>query len=789
MTGLLVGIRTIVRSPAWSVPSVAITAFGVALSTSMFSLVDARLLRPLPFREAEQLVFVVGATAPAATADELVAWFGQAESLSGLATYKSGHTFMLHGDSEERIAVAEVSGAFFEVLKGTPALGRLLSNVDEQVREQAVVISHGLWRDHFGTDHAVIGQRLLIAGTPRFIVGVASELIRFPERVDAWIPRIGLAYGEANLDTSELRAGGLTFGMIGRLRSGESIEKLRAELQTLQRRQEDAAYARNPKTGRGSRVNVRRLQDALVGNSAIGPFFLSGAVAFIVLIAWADLVNLQLSRTVFRCRKFAVQSALGASQWRQFREAAIEPFAVSVWGGCIGLLLTLWILRALDAAILLGPRTRPLSLGSSALGISAIVILGTAVFSTAATFLYVRRLPLHAMLASHSNTGTKSAMRFMAYLAVVPVSLSVVAAVGAGTMLLGLQRQLGVPTGLDTSNIVMADLSFRYAEDVLENKDSANAVMERLRKLESVTAITLVDTLPLTRASVGSQFIRIGEETGLAKTRMITNEFFKVLGIASVSGQTFEQTTASSAPAVIVNQKLARDTLGEQGILGRILQVSGENRTVVGVVASVRERWLDNQESWQIYVPLWQPLKGITPKRLVLALKTSNARVTLTTLKNGILAASPGSSVHRIQLLDDAVADTVASDRTRATLFGALLVVMLAMTASGTYGLSAHFVTLRTREIGIRMAMGAQARDIMTSIVKTLALKTVVGTVLGAVVSIAVLRVAGTLVHVEDASLTILAASVAVSVSAIGASYFPAWRATRRSPSMLLRYE
>jgi predicted permease len=791
---LIRAARGLRARPGFALTIVVTLALGIGANTAIFSLVDAALLRPLPFPQPDRLV-ALGEARPSGEADDVAAptfleWRAAARSFEGLAAWTWwGLALTGRGDPEELLTI-RAAPSLFQVLGARAALGRTFAPEEEDPgRGGVVLLSDGLWRRSFGADPGILGRTLMLDGEPRTVVGVMPRGFRFPDfDIDLWVP---LGFLDYERDSRTIRM----FNVIGRLGPGATIEAARAEMATVAA----GVAAREPATHEGWGAWIEPASNSLVNASSALPLLL-GAVGLVLLIACANVASLLLARGAERERDLAVRAALGAGRGRLARELLAEALVLAAVGGALGLLLSGWIVdlvRALDPEGLPGWHT--VRVDGRALAFTAAASLAAALLAGLAPALRATRLDLERALREGSGKATsRRATRAREALAVGETALAIVLVAGAGLLLQSLLRVVKTDPGFDTRRALVATLFLpdtRY-DDGASQRRFFDELLERARALPGVLAAGGVTSLPL--AEVGDDYdvpyrpadrAAGADESPRADFRVATPGYFRTLGIPLLSGRDFAATDVEGTPAVaIVNRTLARRAFPGRSPLGRrlVLEQGGEELTIAGVVADVRHRGLDAEPRPEIYRPLGQRAYST----LTVVLRTAGPPLALAEpLKREVLGLDPGLPISVLTTMEALASESVGGRRVDAVLLGGFAALALLLAALGIHGALAGAVAGRTREIGVRMALGAaRARVVRDVVGRGLALAGL-GFLLGlpAAVTLAAL-LGGMLYGVGPADVTTHAAAAGVLLAtALLAGWMPARRAAGVDPAAALR--
>jgi putative ABC transport system permease protein len=792
------GFRMLWKRPGFTAVAALVLALGVGANTAIFSVVNAVLLRPLPYPGAERIVAFDGVnpskgiTESNLSAPDFEDWRSEDRAFEGLSVYWTANASLTGGDEPERVALGRVGGDFFRVMGVGAAAGRAVGPEDDkQGGADVAVIGHGLWRRHFGASPEVIGRRIEVSGRSYEVVGIMPPGFDFPQRAEIWAP--------ARLDASKEPRDNRSYSVIGRLKEGVSLREAQAELDGLTARLA-AAY---PPTNAGWGVQLKTLKDNIVGPVRVMLLVLLGAVAFLLLVACANVANLTLARAAARRREVAVRLALGAGRWRVARQLMTESLLLSLLGGAAGVALSVWLV---DLLVALAPEDTP---RISEAGVDASVLLfalGAAGLTGAlvglAPALQATRPDVQAALkeGGRGAAGERGGLRSL--LVVSEVAISVVLLVGAGLLVKSFARLGSVNPGFDPAGVMtirVALPSARYKEP-RQKAEFYEKLLERVRAVPGVESAGAVLSLPLggSNFSVGRSFIREGrpetpEEATNAGYQVVSPGYFGAARVPLVAGRDFDERDGEGATmVVVVNETLARQSFPGEDPLGKRIKVWRDEkftREVVGVVGDVKSQTLDAEAGPQIYVPHKQDAGW---GGLSLAVRAKGDPQSLVpSLRAEVRALDSNLPVFDVKTLGQVVDASLAYRRATAVLMAAFACLAAALAAVGLYGVISYAVTQRTREIGIRVALGARPGDVLRLVLRQGGALVVAGVALGALLAFAATRAMQSLLYEvssADPAVFILVPLLLGAVALV-ACLVPARRAARVDPMVALRHE
>jgi putative ABC transport system permease protein len=815
MSDLKFAIRQLAKNPGFMAVAVLTLALGIGANTAIFSVVNAVLLRPPPFREPGRLVTLwernpsQGYEQNMPSPADYLEWKATAKSFDGMAIFNPSISFALTGGgAPTRIEGTTVSPDLFDLLGVQPQLGRSFA-ADEQGpgRDQVVLISDAMWVKRFAGDRNAIGKEIILDGVKRTIVGVMPTGFRFPggtgvvlgvvanEPADVWLP---LNYASEFWHQRSMHF----LQVIGRLRKGVRLEQAAAEMNALQSR----IAKENEGQFLGTHVRIVALHEQSVADVRSGIHVLWGAVLFILMIACTNVANLCLSRATSRQHEFAIRLALGAGRGALFRQLLSESLLLSLLGGGIGVLLANWGVRALRTAL-------PANIAATASGWNELTVNGqvlvfTLVISTCCAFFFAL-VPLSHALSPALQGWLKQNVRGMTVgvragrwrnsLVVAEIAFAMVLLTGAALMIQSFLRLVNVSPGFEPARVVTVSLTLpehKYAEPG-KRRAFFEDLVTRVQSLTGVDRAGMSSMAPF--GGAGQNFSvaiegRLNDPDGkflTADFRPMTPDYFRTLGVPLVKGRMLTGSdTETAPPVVLVNETFVRRYLGSEEPLGRrISTVGGMTREIVGVVRDFKQQGLDLPLNPQIYPPLEQAPYFTFGTIAVRA--RGDPHSLMSALRHEVAAIDPDLPVDRLETMDAVIAGTVAQPRLRAFvvgLFGGLAVLLAAL---GIYGVTAHAVAMRQREFGIRLALGAQKAKLLSLVMGHGMRLALLGVGIGLVGALALTRVIqGLLFDIASSDpLTFIIASVSLVLVTLLASLLPARGAAKVDPMQALRAE
>jgi putative ABC transport system permease protein len=800
------GVRMLMKQPGFTAVAVLTLALGIGANTAIFSVVNALLLRPLPFADAEQLVMIWG-KAPAAgikrlfvSVPEFLDYRERTHAFAQVGVY-GGTDFTLTGQGEaERLNGAFVSTNLLALLGVKPVLGRYFLLEEEQPdRARVVLLSHGLWQRRFGGDPQLIGQALTLNGQNCTVVGIMPPGFQFPsDETEIWRP---LAITAENRGEGE--RGSRWLSAVARLKPGVTQQQGQADLETLAsnlRREYPNYYGGNSGWG----INLFSLRAELAGEVGTALPILLAVVGCVLLIACANVANLLLARATARQKEIAVRAALGAHRWRIIRQLLSESLLLALAGGALGVLLALW---SNEQLIKLGPRELsgggPVGVDLRVLLFTLLVSLLTAVLFGLAPAWQATRLNLNEALKEGGRNASAGRGRLRNLLVVGEIAVALVLLLGAGLVLKSFYRLLQVDPGFDPANVLTLRLALspeQYPEG-RQQRAFYEQVLSRIEALPGVQAAGAVHNLPMS----GSGNTRNFAIEGLPEPQLNVDfyqaspHYFSAMGMRLVNGRFFTHDDREEQPRVaIINETLQRRFFPNQDPLGKRIKLGNPTGpfpwlSIAGVVRDVKQNELDEETKPALYVHYLQPpLPNWRFQSLYLTVRTQSDPLNLlAAVRGAVQALDKDQPIYRVATLEQLLRRSLAARKFSMLLLALFAALALALAVIGLYSVLAYAVTQRTREIGIRLALGAQASDVLKLVVQQGMALTLMGVALGLVASFGLTRLLKTLLFGVSATdpVTYVAIVLLLAGVALLACFVPARRATRVDPLVALRSE
>ncbi len=797
------GLRSLRRSPAFTVVAVLCLALGIGANAALFSVLNAVLLRPLPYPEPDRLVRVYekigGRGQGSVSVPNYRDWVAQSTGFEALTAWMPESHSLQEGAGAERIRTVAATPNLFQMLHAPlPLRGRFFTpSTDEPGRSRVAVVSESFWRLRLGADPSLVGRAIRLDGAFYTVIGIMPEGFTFPplahEPTEAW-----LLYDPEPRRASE--RGSHFLSVAGRLKPGVSLARATAQLVQVADRLAKAF----PDEQMGRSVLVMPLREAIVGRARPALMILLGAVFLVLLIACANVANLLLARAAVRQREVAVRLALGAGRSRLVRQLLVESLVLALAGAALGLALAFWGLAALSPLVQVA---LPIPGGLHLDGRVFLFLLAVALFSGIAfglvPALQSSRGDMREALGDGGGRTTSGGgqQRFRSGLVVAEIALSLVLLVGAGLLLRGFLRVSGTEPGFVSHGVLTAHLEVPSVKNQVVPR-FYRPLLERVRALPGVRSAAVITMLPVQEAWTNGNYTVEGRpapppsEQPVAELRMASPGFFAALGIPVLRGRDFEERDGEKALNVaVVNEVLARKEFPGEDPVGRWINLGGEAKLqIVGVIGAIRQAGLDHEPLAEVYVPYAGGSGDYADllRDMVLVVKTAGSPGALAPdLRRVVRSVDPGVPLFRVLTMDQVISDSLASRRLNLWLLALFAGIALALSAAGLYGVISYLVAQRTREIGMRMALGAQTRDVIALVMRQGSRLTIAGIAAGLLGALALTRWLESLLDGVSARdpLTFLGIAALLVAVALLAAWLPARRAARVNPMLAIRSE
>jgi putative ABC transport system permease protein len=815
------GLRTLGRSPGFLAVAVLTLALGIGANTAIFSVVDAVLLRPLPFRAPDQLVALFETESAAGsyplTGADYLDWRAQSQTFEDMATYSYQENFNASGAGEpERAVVVETQSNFFSMLGVEPMIGRAFLNGEDQAgRNHVALLSYGFWQRHFGGDRGALGKSVLLNGEHYEVVGVMPAWYSIPAAADMWTPIDASAKGLGGRGSHHLRA-------LGRIKAGISVEQARADLKTISARLEKQFPDSNSKTS----AIVVPLKEQFVGGTRSELWVMFGAVTLVLLIACVNVANLLLARSSGRQREIAVRTALGAERLRVIRQLLTESVLLSVCGAIPGIglayLSVAWLRTAKGLPV---TQANPISVEPTVLLFTLAVTVLIGILFGLMPALQSSRVNLNEVLNSGGRmaaTATTRGRLVRDSLVTLEIALSLVLLAGAGLLIRTFSNMREVDIGVHADKVLTATAMLPRGPYKSLRSQTAffRRLIEQLNVAPGVHGAAVASELPLNGGNNGYISIegRSEESTKnqLVEWNVITPDYFRVMGIPLISGRSLNDADVQNAveiqtkieelpegspafqaaidkmvtPAVI-NQTMARRYWPNEDAVGKTFKSGSGASRVIGIVGDTKVFGLAQKTMPQAYFPL-TGTEGDRPAPVSIVVQGSGEPPALVgTLRSTMNSLDNSLAIFNVQTVPELIATSMTGTTFQTFLLGVFAGLALLLASVGIYGVLSYVVTQRTNEIGIRMALGAGRGKVLWMILRQGLVLTVIGIGVGVAGTYALTGLLGSLLFGVKATdpLTFVAVSVVMAVVAMSACMVPAWRATRVDPMVALRYE
>jgi putative ABC transport system permease protein len=823
------GLRMLIKNPMFTLIAVVTLALGIGANTAIFSVVDAVLLRPLPYPEANRLVFLwstmksQGVPFGGSAMPDYYAWRDQNRVFEGLAGfYNNNVSLSSPGSPPELIPAAKITPNLFQVLRVSPSLGRLFASEEEQFgRHHVVLLSYGLWQRRFAGDLKIVGRTIKLGGEDYTVAGVMPQGLPFfdnlPE-VELWTP---MSFAPA--DNMATRNNHFV-NLVGRVKPGVTVEQAQSDVTGIAKTMEEQ-FAAN----KGLGALVVPMQEQLAGDSRKGLLVLLGAVGFVLLVACVNVANLLLARASARAKELAIRASLGASRARIIRQVIIECLPLGVIGGGLGALLAIWGIDLLSSML---PATLP---RGNAIGVNGRVLIFTFALALLTILIFGLLPALQAAKADvreslneggRAGIGSRRQGRLRRLLVVAEVSLALVLLAGSGLMVRSFIKLRKVDMGFTAHNVLtmrvpLPEAKYPFPLTATDPGEPAGTafyeqLLTRVRALPGVEAATAATILPLGAGDGWGKFLSIEGRTEtsldrvpLVRFALVSPDYFRTFGIAVQQGRPVSSDDKSNSQLVaVINETLARRFFPNENPIGKTIWMGppdnllppddqtpenrANRRTIVGVVSDVKGGSLNRPTSAQVYAPLTQHRREGWSNSLMLAVQTSiNPEALAPAIREQVHQLDPDQPVTSVKTLDQLLSSTLSEAKFSLLLFGLFAALALVLAAIGIYGVMATTVTQRAHEIGLRMALGAQKRDVLRLIIGQGMMMVLIGLAAGLAAALALTRLMSSLLFGVSPTdpVTLALITLLLAVVALLACYLPARRATKVDPLVALRYE
>ncbi len=797
------GAKVLAKTPGFTLVVLVILALGIGANTLIFSIVNAVLLRPLPYLESERMIHV-GRTFPNTneitdlSQAKYIFLRDNAQSFESIAAIQElgSNTYLADENDAEFVRGLRVSFDFFRVMGVQLPLGRgFTPEEDSPAGQDVVVLSDALWRNRFGARTDVVGGAIALNGVTRTVVGIMPPSFEFIVPADVFVP---MQVNPSNQNQ------GHNYTIIGRLKREVTIDQARAELKYLF----DGFKAAHPEwVGEDEMFGAMTWRLSMTANVRALLWILFGAVVFVLLIACANIINLQLARATARRKEMAIRMALGGGSWRLIRQLLTESLLLAFAGGALGYLLakqgSYIILRLIPDGVI--PRTSEINLDWRVLAFTLGASLVTGIIFGLAPAPQTLRLDLNHLLKEETGKGRGGGARalFSGALVVAEVALALALTIGAGLLFRTFANLSSVEPGFDAQNVLTFEILPRGAsyDTVAKLNDLYRRILEQLSALPGVRGAAVINKLPLdSQFNMPHMLAGQTKPSGSSQYRLISPDYFKVMRMTLKQGRGFEDTDQpGSEPVVIVNEAFARQNFKERNPIGQEIFVCCERgdlamRRIVGVVNETKQRNLSEEPPAAVFIPVAQASESVRQvmQQASFVLRAEAAPQLLAdAVRREVRRISPTIPIRNIRPLESLVTRAIAPQRFNLILVGSFSALGIALAAIGIYGVIAYGVSQRTDEIGLRMALGAQSSDVLKLIVKQAMTLTAIGMAIGLIGSAALTKLMASMLFGVSPTdkLTFALVSAAIAIIALLACGIPTWRAIRVDPLVALRHK
>jgi putative ABC transport system permease protein len=794
--------RMLWKSPGFTLVAILALALGIGANTAIFSVVNAVLLRPLPYKDPNRLAIL---WEKAATQDTSVSypnftdWREQNQSFEEITAFRRDSFNLTGAGDPERLAGRITSASFFKTFGATLYKGTDFPAAEDRVGGQKVVIlGYGFWQRRFGGDAGIIGKQLALNNQSYTVIGITAPDFRFGSETDIYTL---IGQGEEKFYKSRGSHPGIY--VVGRLKPGVSLEQGRADMDALMGR----LGQQYPDTNSNRHIHMESLYDNTVQDVRPTLFVLLGAVGFVLLIACVNVANLLLARSAVRQKEIAIRTALGASRWRVVRQLLTESVVLGIFGGALGLLLALWWTDALKSLVPGDiPRLREAGIDLRVLGFTILVSALTGVVFGLIPALQASKPDLTEALKEGDRGSTGGRHRVRSVLVVSEIAIALMLLIGAGLMVKSLWRLQSVRTGFESRNLLTMQLSYRAGAGEAEKARNFFAELEeKIKATPGVESVSFSNGLPFLGANEDSVWVKGRPKAKptdemMAVQYIVTPDYFRTLGIELKRGRLITDQDRPSSPFVtVIDESFAQRYFPGEDPIGKSLDYGHDvpPLEIVGIVGHVKHYGLDGEVPVdpQFYIPLRQVPDEFFPRvvsRISMSVRTSGDPAPLIqTIRQQVLATDQNQPVYNARSMEQVIAESINARRFAMLLMTIFAGVALLLASVGIYGVMSYSVAQRTHEIGIRMALGASARDVLRMVVGQGMILVLIGVGCGLLGALGVTRVMSSLLYGVSTTdpLTFVGISVLLSVVAFMACYIPARRATRVDPMTALRYE
>jgi putative ABC transport system permease protein len=800
------GFRWLTRNPGFTIIAIFALALGIGANSAIFSVMNALLFKPYPFKNLDQIVMIreslpnQSLKSKVVSAADFIDWRNQSIFFKNIAAYKIRDITITGTGEPELVRGSYVSADFFSLFEIEPAKGRtFFSTEDEPGKDQVVVLSYGLWKSRFAADPNILNKTITLNSRTTTVIGIMPAQFDFPFGTGLWMP---LALTPPQKNVRNLR----NLYVLANLKNGININQAQAGMQALAKRIEQQF----PETNKGLTVDVIRLRDQQASFTMPMLSILIGMSALLLLVACANVANLLLARATTRRKEIAIRASLSASRWRVIRQLLTESFLLSFLAGCIGLLFAIWAVDLIKTS--LPPDIAKFMAGWKEIQIDSRVLIFTFAIAFLTTLIFslvpavqATRLDLFEVLKEESGRGSAGSIhgrRLRNILVAAELSLALVLLVGAGLMVQGFWRILNMYQSATPETVLTIQTplpEFAYSDPQKQTQFYERAI-EEIRVLPEVQSVSVASNTPLNNSpNPAVEFIIEGRPPLEAGERQISDvvsigpDYFGMVGANLQAGRDFKESDNFNAPRVaIITEMMASRYWGNENPIGKSIQLKTAEAhqwiTIIGVASDLKQSWFDKETRPQIFLPY---LQAPRPKMIFLVRTTSSPKSIVASVRGKILAADRNQPLHEVRTLAQLYLDEGSPLRFAAVLMLVFGILVLILAAVGVYGVMSYSVAQRTREIGIRTVFGARRSDVLRLILSQGMKTTLLGLAIGVPLSIAFSRaMANALFGIVVPEYPVFLAFVLLLIFiAFFSIYYPAYRASKVDPISALHYE
>lgn len=803
LTDIQYGFRMLWKYKIVSIIAIITLALGIGANTAIFSIVNTVLLRPLSYENPEELVFISEKSSQlnnmSVAYPNFLDWQAKNTVFEKIGVFRSQSYSLISNGEPEQVTGVMISLDLISALKVKPIIGRnFLPEEDKPGASPVALLSYGFWQQNFAGQPNILGKPIILNGQTYTIIGVMPQGFRFPtNKIQLWVP-VGLNANDPNW-TRENHPG---LYAIARLKPGISLEQANSEMTTIAAQLEQ----QYPKTNPDNKVVIKSLHERAVGDFRAPLLLLLASVGTVLLIACANVANLMLARAASRSREIAIRAVLGANRRRIIRQLLTESLILALIGGALGLLLASWGISTIVSFPGLEnvPRLLDVKIDNQVLIFTLLLSSATGIVFGLVPALQATRLDLNESLKENSraSTGNYHQQKLRSFLIVAEITFTLILLISSGLFIKSFIRLQQVETGFKSDNILMATVNLprtKYPEPQ-QRIAFCQQLLTNLSHIPGIESVAASSRLPLQNGSNQTPFSiedfpSDNANLPLAEFTIASHNYFNTLGLNLLKGRLFtEQDVKDSLPVVIIDEKFAKKYWPNQDPIGK--KIKGGSREsknpwmeIVGVVASIRYDELAASDNLiQMYCPYYQVPSG----RISLAIKTQTEPLSYTkAVRSEVSALDKEQPISDVKTMSQLIETSISSEKLMLILLGLFALLALVLASVGIYGVVSYSVSQRTHEIGIRMALGAQANQVMVMIVKQAMALALIGIALGLIGALAFTRLLSSLLYevsVTDLSIFIFA-PVFLAIVSFLACYLPARRATKVDPLIALRYE